>query len=292
VDDLIDDGEIALLMNLLVESPRSQLAPARLRAQVMRPSTIWRLVETGHVGEDSLGLVIEGMKNDAVSPLLDILIETESRSVRRRIFDYLIRIGPEAGRGAVHRLNDPRWYVARNVLALLNRVRVIPEAFDPLEYLGHEDARVRREALSLALGHRPVKERALALGLIDEDERLVRMSLAAIQDELPESLLPTLLDHIVHSAEHPPDLRALGVRALRHSRSRRVPETLMEMVVARLTIFGRPKLAAPEPDVLAAILVLHDHWHDYPKVADVLKAARRSRDPQVRAAAEGSEVRR
>jgi hypothetical protein len=289
VDDLIDAGEIAWLLETIGEAPAGTETPDRLRAQVMRPSTLWRLIEAGHLDEDSLGRVIEGMGNAAIAPLLDVLLESEARSLRRRIFDYLIRIGRDAGAAAAQRLDDPRWFVARNILSLMNRVRSVPEGFDVQAYLRHEDARVRREAMSLALSQRSLRDGAIIAGLTDEDERLLRMALGAAQDGLPEEAVPILLDRVVRS-DHPPEVRALGVRALRHSRSRLVPEALMALAVSRKTFFGRPKIASPEPDVLAALLILHDHWRDYPDVAPVLKAAGRSREGRVRAAAQGAEA--
>ena len=287
VDDLIDVGNVGFLLDLIDEAPDKRVA-SQLRAQVISPATLWRLLEAGNLDERSLGRVVQELGDAAVEPLLDALIASDSRALRRRIFDYLVRLGPEAGRGATLRADDARWFVARNILALLKRVGPVPEGFDPLLYVEHDDPRVRLEALALALNHPPSRERALAAGLEDEDERLVRMALMSAQEAFPDALLPTLVERVVRS-DHPPELRALGVRALRHSRSDPVADVLTLVVSHRKTLLGRPKIQPAAPDVIAALIVLHEHWRGHPRAAAVLRAAGRSRDPRLRAAAQGIE---
>jgi HEAT repeat protein len=79
--------------------------------------------------------------------LVDALVDEPDRGTRRIYLEALASMGPE-GVGAVHRmLNDARWFVVRNGLALLGDMgdpgavpRIVP-------VLAHPDSRVRREAV-------------------------------------------------------------------------------------------------------------------------------------------------
>ncbi len=79
--------------------------------------------------------------------LVDALVDEPDRGTRRIYLEALAAMGPE-GVGAVHRmLNDARWFVVRNGLALLGDMgdpgavpRIVP-------VLAHPDPRVRREAV-------------------------------------------------------------------------------------------------------------------------------------------------
>jgi hypothetical protein len=48
------------------------------------------------------------------------------------------------------------------------------------------------------------------------------------------------------------------------------------------------KIASPSPEALAAIRVLARDWAAHPRARDVLGRARKSRDSQLKAAAEGT----
>ena len=52
--------------------------------------------------------------------LLDVLAEAQALPLRRRAFDVLVALGDAwVTRPAIRRLHDARWFVQRNMLALL-----------------------------------------------------------------------------------------------------------------------------------------------------------------------------
>jgi hypothetical protein len=86
--------------------------------------------------------------------------------------------------------------------------------------------------------------------------------------------------------DHPPWLRVLAVRALRRERSPKVRDTLLDVAAPASRLFGRRKLRSEtSPDVVAAVEALAERWPSDPATADVLEAARRSADPNIRHAA-------
>jgi hypothetical protein len=196
-------------------------------------------------------------------------------------------MGPEVGERAVERLADGRWFVLRNMLALLQRLDPLPGGFDPVKLLDHTDQRVRREAIPLALRRREGRERVLAAALADADERTVRMALLELQKDLPETLVPVLVNRVVKSARSA-EIRTMGIRVLGGSRSALVLETMLTLCTGGKTLFGKPRLADKSPEVLAAVQALARGWPSEPRAQDVLGQAARSKDPELRAAAEAA----
>ena len=134
-----------------------------------------------------------------------------------------------------------------------------------------------------------LRERALALGLVDADERLVRMALLELQESLPETLLPVLVSRVIRSGRDV-ELRALGVRALRRSRSNLALETLLELCSGGRSILGRMKLAATTAEVVSALQVLDEVWAENPRALELLHLARKSKDPRLLRALSGKDA--
>jgi hypothetical protein len=226
------------------------------------------------------------MGEDAIPTLLDVLTESESRSIRRKVFDVLAKRGSEVAPHVLTRLDDPRWYVLRNMLALLRGLPENPRGFSAAAFLEHEDVRVRREAFALAIREPALRERTLATGLADPDERTLRMALVELQKSLPETLVPTLVSRVIRSGRDP-DLRAMAIKALRHSNSNLALETLLEACAGGKSILGKVKLPPTTSEVLAALGVLAEVWSEDRRSAAYLNAARRARDPRIREALSG-----
>jgi len=284
VNELISTGRLSTLMTLVSGAPAESDAARRIRGYVTRPSRLRGLLSGDDVEKRTLRTLVDEIGDEAVDPLLDALVESDSRAVRRKVFDVLAGMEESIGPGVVSRLRDSRWYVLRNMLALVQRLERTPEGFDPLEFLRHDDRRVRREAFPLAVRKRDTRERALALALADDDERLVRMALLELREGFPDTLVPTVVNRVVEG-DHPEDLRAVALRTLKGTRARLARECLVGVAEGGRTLLGRTKVADRSPTVLAALEALAETWPDEDEVAPVLEAARDSKDPEIRAAA-------
>ncbi|MEX0979897.1 MAG: hypothetical protein WDZ89_02315, partial [Gemmatimonadota bacterium] len=283
VSELLDDGRIGFVLQTLDGAPADNRVAERLHAQLTTPFQLRKLLTSGDMSGDSLRDLVERIGPEAIDPLLDFLTESESRATRRKVFDCLVRLGAPAGAKAVEWLEDPRWFVQRNMLALLQQIDPLPEGFLPTPYLTHPDPRVRREGFPLALRVPALRDRALALAVRDADERLVRMALLELQRRLPEALVPLVVEHVIESGAIA-ELRPLGIRTLRGSSAPLALDTLLRICSGGRTIFGRPKLAPSSPELLAALSVLASAWRDDDRAAAVLKRAAVSGDADVRAA--------
>lgn len=283
VTDLLEAGQMTYLMELADKAPPGSTAAEKLRAYLAKPSQLKRLLKGVDVEEGILEVMTSRMGRVAIPVLLDALTESESRAVRRKVFDALARMGDDVGEAIMERLDEPRWFVVRNMLALVQRLPDRPKGFSAARFLDNPDPRVRREALPLAMQEPSLKNRALAQGLADSDERLLRMALLEAQESLPEPLVPVLVNRVIRSS-CPQALKALGVKALRHSGSSLALEALLEISTTGRTILGRRKLAPASPPVLGALRVLAEHWKRDARAREVVREAKRSKDPEIRGA--------
>jgi hypothetical protein len=283
VSDVVDQGQVDRLLGMLSQVDRDQDVAARIRSYLVAPENFRRFAS--HIDESGMAALIDEMRDRAIDPLLDVLAESDDRSVRRRIFDALARMGPTVVERTGERLGDSRWFVLRNMLALLVRLQRVPEGFDPQPFTEHADPRVRREAFPLAVAVPRLRDRALVASLTDRDERMVRMALLELQKEVPDPVLPTLVNRVVAAEERSAEIRALGVRALAETPSPLALNTLLDLVSAGKSLFGKARLGAATPEILQALRVLAVRWSDRPEVRDVLELAARSKDPKIRHAA-------
>lgn len=284
VSDVVVEGNTGLLLRMLRESARDNAVAERVRLKLTAPEEFHKILFEGKVDTEELQELVREMGAAAVDPLLDVLVESESRSVRRRVFDVLVGMGNHALERTLARLvPESPWFVQRNMLALLQRFEP-PEGVELKPFLEHKDARVRREALPLAFRRAHLRERVLQSALSDADERVVQLALAELSQDVPEPLVPTLVNRVVMRDEVSSEVRALAVHRLAGSRSTLVLNALLQTAGAGRSLFGGVKLAAPSPEVLAALRVLAASWGEAPQARDLLERAVKSKDEDVRAA--------
>jgi HEAT repeat protein len=231
-----------------------------------------------------LEALVDGAGLSAVEPLLDALIESPSRAVRRTAFDLLKKLGMPAGLAAVTRLEGQPWYVLRNLLVLAQSLDTVPAGVDPLPLLFHEDARVRKEAFPVCLRAVDGRTPSLKAGLADEDERILMMALREAREDLPGMLVPEVAQHV----EKGGDIAQQAVYALGGSHSPLALKALLDVCQGR-RLLGGVRLHKKSPELLLALGILRERWGDVDEVRAVLQEARTSKDDDVRAAAGGDD---
>jgi len=185
---------------------------------------------------------------------------------------------------ALARLNDERPHVQRNMLTIIADLPEPPRGFSAAEYLKHLDERVRREAVRIMIKDPAGRERATCMALADSDDRIVRLGLAAAQQDCPDTAVSLLASR----AETPGDeeLRILAIRALGRARHPLALQTLLNLSQPRRVLFWA-KLPPKTPEYLAALAALRDH-SDEQRAKRALAAAAKSRDSEIALAAVGS----
>jgi hypothetical protein len=268
------------MFDMLKRAPKSGAAVSAIAAHLATPARLAALLQEEPLDMAAVDVLVRQMGPSAARPLIEQLIEAKSRSTRRDIMDRLVRLGPDIEPYVLERLDDSRWYVIRNMVALL-REAGCSLAHVPLHsFREHADPRVRRETLQLQLESAGMRDRALVEALADTDRHVLRTALQAARSQLPPAAIPILARRVTGS-DFPPEFRVITLLLLGRTSSPAALEALLAFVQGGTTFFGKPKLAAKSPEMLAALGGLARSFRYDRRVAALLDVARASRDEQI-----------
>ena len=290
VERLVAEDHVGQLVEMLDASPeasrpavRADIAP--LWARVTSPDVVGQLARTEPPDFATIDRVLPRLPTPAFAPLLDVLAASESRTTRRGLLDRLTRAPRELGPVITARLaGDVPWYVARNLLVILDGLPSLPDGFSAAAFIAHPDARVRREALKLALKIPAEREIALLGALCDPDPRMVRLGLTAALEECPAAAVQ-FVTRLAHDLSIASELRVLAIKVLGRAANAAALGALLQLVDGGTSWLGRPRLAARSLELLAALMALAAGWRSDRQVAQFLELAAASTDPDVRNAA-------
>jgi len=290
VGRLVEGDGIAQLIEILEHAPPppagADLTPVWDR--VTRPETVRRLAAHDPPDFGTLDRLLPRLPLPAFEALLDALATSESRTTRRGLLDRLARapremgtaIGARRGGGGGGGGEQP-WYVVRNLLVVLDTLPTLPEGFSAARFSAHADARVRREALKLALKAPAERERALMGALHDPDPRTARLALSAALDNCPVAAVP-LVAAVARDGRAASELRVLAIKVLGRSRHPPALAALLSLTDGGTSWLGRPKLPTRSIELVAAVMALAAGWSSDARARAVLALAAASRDPDVR----------
>lgn len=155
----------------------------RALGSLAKPDTMRRVVSALRLyGTDAPEYVacvrlLDALGEHALGALVEILGKEQDMAARKTLVDLIARVsGDHPGLLRKH-LADGRWYVVRNVvgvLAKIKRVEVLPYLQRTLR---HPDERVRRETIRAIAGVRDaLSDEMLVAALDDEDEQNVQLA--------------------------------------------------------------------------------------------------------------------
>ncbi len=283
--DLVETGRLTVLLDLLEGAPSETETVRALWERAASPDTARWVLSDDPVDFVLFDRLMPRVGLAVADPLLDALADSESRTTRRAALERLLRLGAGIGPFVASRLTDERWYVRRNLLALLDAFPELPGELSPLTYLSDPDVRVRIEAFKLALKVPAEREAAITQALGDSDGRLVRTALIASARSLPEDAVPL----VIRLAQNPrvaEDVRLQAIRVLGAAQAHTPAalELLLTLADGGRTMFGRPKLPPKSAMLLAALSALASGWGDEPRATMIIARAAVSSDPDIRAA--------
>jgi len=283
VDAMLAEGAAARLAVLLDAAPAGTGWAGEAWARLCTPEVVRALLRGGSDTAGGLDRVLARVGAAAAPALLDEMAESPSRTVRRAAVGRLAAMGAAAVPHVAPRLGDERWYVLRNLLALLAEARAVPDGFSPAPFLRHPEPRVRREAFKLAFGLPEQRVRALGVALTDADPQVQRLALGECLGGCPAPVLPLVSRRVEDGGDG--ELRALAIRVLGASAEPAAVQTLVRLASRGRTLLGRVRLAPRSPETLAALAALARGWAGHPAAAPVLAEAVRSSDPEILRAA-------
>lgn len=280
---LIEEDRHEEIVAMLAETREGNLVREAMWDRIARPEVVERLLRRDTPPWGLLERIVERADLDVAGPLLEALALAGSRSKRRRTFGLLAAMGPGLGEEVAPFLEDDRWFVRRNMLALMAEREDWPEDFTPRPFLADEDARVRAEAVKAAMSRAEHRTAALRIGLGDDDERVLSLALAGAEEEAPAEMEAALARHATDRSL-PPPLRTTAVRALANRGSEPARDALLKVVWVRRWIFWR-RLAPAGTAVAAALSELARRWPDHPRVEKAARRAAEHEDEKLRKAA-------
>ncbi|HEU5162876.1 MAG TPA: HEAT repeat domain-containing protein [Thermoanaerobaculia bacterium] len=177
------------------------------------------LVESLHASDPeklpALQRIVLAFGAPALQQLLEALAEEGNLSRRRRLFDFIASLGPGIGPIASQFLTDARWYVVRNIIALL-RVIEDRQSLPEVRKLGaHPDLRVRLEAIKSLLA----LDGNVPMNLLDDlfanaDPKLAQGAVALVGSyKMKEGIDPLL--RILEPTDYLGGARMIRIKAIR-----------------------------------------------------------------------------
>ena len=161
-----------------------------------------------------LVMLCRSLGQDMALAIADALSETTDRFARRTYLDAMVSLGPAATAVVLRMLDDSRWFVVRNALAILGEIAGEHSVELIVSTLASPDGRIRREALLALAKVGGDDARLLIQGMIEDPDADVRLAAARAAGSLTvERALRPLLALLEDESE--PDvvvgvLHALG----------------------------------------------------------------------------------
>jgi hypothetical protein len=279
-------GQLAEVLHLVDTTGNDPEVAAALTLAILDPGLLAHLLAAPSPDFAVIERVAAEAGVTAVPVLLKALSSSEDRSMRRRLLELLVTLGPGAEHVLLAQLDSAPWYLARNILGVLGHLPPVEDPQPILRALRHEERRVRGEALKVLIKHPVTRDRAVSDVLESGDEAQSRVALTALGGTCPPTLVSAILGVLGHSST---ELRLQAIRLLEDSPSPLVVPHLLGMVRARRGFFRRVRLLPSTPLMLAALRALARRWSNHRPVIPILELAARSSDPDVVAAGRGRE---
>jgi len=163
-----------------------------------------RIERIGRILEKSDGARLEEvnrylvlLKPNAVQPLIKILGGLNNSKARRMLCEVLIEIGKGHTDLIIPFIDDPRWFLVRNITYILGRIGKETSLPPIQKAMNHQEPRVRREAVqALGLIGGPKASALLGKALADGDVRIRCMAALNFAKVGKKASLPALLETI------------------------------------------------------------------------------------------------
>ena len=174
--------------------------------------------------------------------LMDALCEEETQAGRRFFMGLVTDVGSVAVGEAHKRLDDPRWFVKRNMIYILRECSAVELLEDVRPFCEHEDARVRLEALRFMVwaGDTDAVDR-LRSWLVSKKREMVAQAISMAGTCKVRDLVPELQGIAGSRARSRRDYEAriLAVRALGQIGDPGSVPILREVLLSRSRIFRK-----------------------------------------------------
>ncbi len=225
-----------------VYQPEQRGAVHSALGQLVSAELIESVLDGGEGEDRSAALeVITALGPAVVDRLVEQLASEESAGRRKILVETLGSMAERNLRHLVRRLDDPRWYVVRNMATVLGRSRRTDAAAPLRKLMAHDDYRVRAEALRALI---PLKAADLTSVLIealgDANERIRQSALAFLRQERPP--VPDLVK-VISTGNLDGDTAASLVKIIGRQATAEAREALQELASRKFAMRGNDRAA-------------------------------------------------
>ncbi len=172
IELMLEARELTPLLDLLGGAPDAPDTVSLARRHLGSPEILRRVLLEEPIDAVGSQRLLDETGPDAAAGLVDALAISESQGTRRLILERLAAMGGQIAPLLAERLPRVPWYVQRNILALLARLKTLPAGFEARGYAEHPEVTVRFQALSVMVRQPKEREEAIHLSLADADPRV------------------------------------------------------------------------------------------------------------------------
>jgi len=168
---------------------------SRALGEAIDLTVVTELAEILHEAPDSVSAteLLRRLARQVTEPLIELLGKEEDGRRRRSLLAMVVEVSQTNPGPVIAHLDDPRWYLVRNLAFVLGRSRDPEVAPHVLPLTKHLDARVRREAIRAI--HSLTRYADIAPyvdGLTDPDESVRKAAFTVLRSCDDRTLIPAL----------------------------------------------------------------------------------------------------
>ena len=314
LDAMLNAARFEQLLTMMDTAPDKEFAEG-VWAYLDSKDILWAALSEARLDFAVLERLVRRKRMSAIEPILDVAERSKDTRVREKLMDVLLELGDEVGPFLVKRLDGARSDLRRDMFMLLGKLKTVPEGFDGTRFLTSPDAAIRREAVRLMLKFVETRDAAIVAGVSDTDERSMFFGLQAAQESgCPARALPIVRGRL-EKGDMDSSLMTLAIRVIAAADSGVGPvlqgkgrtSQMMRAVtadakpaetaiagkktvdwligkVASKNLFGKWKLENKSPVMLASLGALAGYWNHLPEVQDIMAAAVKANDPELKKA--------
>jgi hypothetical protein len=285
LSEFIAGGDLRSLDGIIRGAPEGNAVTTAILEWIARPKNLQKLLGSEHLDLSVLDLLQPLVGAAAIGPMLDILVASEDEAARKVLIERLVPYGEPLGPLVLERIEDPRWEVRSDLLTILSRITPLPEGFTASNWYLDDDHRVRLQAMRFGLNRGENREKVLLAALRDPDKEISALGLEEVKKRCPEETAGQIIETALNGRETT-GVRRTCIRAMAFLDAPDVLDALLTLTWQR-RVFVFYILTPKSPEMLEALTVLATRFGTDPKVKPVLRAARKSKDTEIRAVVSG-----
>ncbi len=283
--EIVGRGDLNTRDSLVKGAPQGNSVTATIIEWLARPKNLQTMLGVETLDLTTVDIFLSLVGTAAIGPVLDLLIGSDDEEVRKELIERLVPFGEPLGPLALERIDNTRWEVRSVLLTLLSRITPLPEGFTASAWYLDDDRRIRLQAMKFGLALGENRNKLLLAALRDPDEKVAAFGLEEVKKSCSTETASQIVETALNGRETTA-VRRTCIRAMAVLDDPGVLDALLALTwQKRAFIFYI--LTPKTPEMLEALSIIASRFSSDPTARAVLKAVRKSKDPQIKAAVAG-----